>query len=1273
MTARREAAGATPAGPPRDNPYVGLVPFGEQDVPWFFGRDREQRVIGANLRSSRLTLLYGASGVGKSSVLLAAVLPDLRAVIARDRAARDRRAGATPAPVRFAVSVFSSWRDVPLHGLTSAVAESVHEATGEHVAPWVPGTPLRTTFAGWLGPVTSLLIVLDQFEELFLYHPRDDGPGTFASEFAEVVNDANLRVNFLVSLREDALAKLDRFQGRIPSLFENYLRVDHLDLAAARRAVEGPLDEYNRRLPAGSPPAAIDPELVDAVLDEVRTRDVVAEDAPGPEQESTVDVPGSARVETPLLQLVMRRLWETAAAEAAPPHLRLATLREQLGGTQRIVYRHLAEALDALSDEHRAVAVDVLRLLVSPAGTKIAWRAADLAQLARLDVAAVEPILLELSSGERRILRAVTPPPTHADEAPPYEIFHDILAEPILEWCAAREEERERAARARELEAAERERKEAEDRRRRERRNRVVRVVAVVLGALAIGLVVAVLAARDKSTIADSRGLAASATAQLPVDPERGVLLALKAVRRRDTAEAEQALRRAVPASRVRAVLGPPRSGRPRPCRACGGLATAPPRAFVGAVSSPLAIAPDGRTVAGIVGGRVALWHPQTGATSAPAVRPGTASGVAFTPDGARLLVVGVPTTLMTPDGTHEVRLRDADTTGIRGATSPDGLRVVTTGPKGMAVWDARTGRRLARLTDYGYGLVAFATATRIVAQDLDGTVFGWRGRRSRPRQLAPLDLGERDRALLSVGGRFAVDGVAHGRARVIDPAGGTLVLPPGSLGSPVTQAVIGPDASRIATVRGSIVQLWRSRRPWSAAATLVGTLVHTDGVNAVVFSRDGALVATASTDGIARVWESATGELVTELRGHAAGVQSVAFSSRGRFVATLGEDLTVRLWDLGRESTLRGSRSIGAVAVSPAGSQVAVAEEDGALRIWDTRARTARLVEPRLPAAAGGGLGPASPPRPGSPAVAPTPSPKRSSSRGDATARMHPTSVAYPARVGSLLVGYAASDAPTGRLRMLRPDGLIRVDIARSGPVRNAALDARARVAAVVRDVAAGTRVELWSLEQLRPRTPLWRVALPDAELATDVAVSPDGRRLVVTSVYGLARVYDVDTHRPLRTLAAGTRANPGPEAFYRATFSPDGRTIAVAGSRDVRLWDSASGSERGYRLSGHTSVLRSVAYSADGRRIVTASADGTTRVWDAATGSVLAVLSRHAGRVNAAAFLPNGWIVSAGEDRSVRAYPCESCVPPDRLRDLAEREVTRGLSSREIKEFEG
>src|SRR5262249_60619599 len=90
-----------------------------------------------------------------------------------------------------------------------------------------------------------LMVILDQFEEYFLYHPQDDA---FAEEFPNAVMQADAPVSFLISIREDSYAKLDRFEGHIPILFDNYLRVEHLDREAARTAIEKPIEQYNSLL-----------------------------------------------------------------------------------------------------------------------------------------------------------------------------------------------------------------------------------------------------------------------------------------------------------------------------------------------------------------------------------------------------------------------------------------------------------------------------------------------------------------------------------------------------------------------------------------------------------------------------------------------------------------------------------------------------------------------------------------------------------------------------------------------------------------------------------------------------------------------------------------------------------------------------------------------------------------------------------------------------------------------------------------------------------------
>ena len=277
--------------------------------------------------------------------------------------------------------------------------------------------------------VRTLLVILDQFEDYFLYHPDEDGEGTFVEEFPAVVNDENLRVHFLVSIREDALAKLDRFKGSIPRLFANYVRVEHLDRAAARRAIEGPVDEWNRR---ACRRAAVHGRAGSRRRGDRRCRRRRARARPERRPGDSRRPPRTAGVEAPFLQLVMERIWR-AASDAGEHDLTLARL-EALGGPQRIVENHLLEALGTLTADEQAVAADLFRFLVTRSKTKIAHPASDLAEWTGRSEAEATTVLEKLSRPEGgRILRRVPPPVAGAGETR-YELFHDVLADPILEW-----------------------------------------------------------------------------------------------------------------------------------------------------------------------------------------------------------------------------------------------------------------------------------------------------------------------------------------------------------------------------------------------------------------------------------------------------------------------------------------------------------------------------------------------------------------------------------------------------------------------------------------------------------------------------------------------------------------------------------------------------------------------------------------------------------------------------------------------------------------------
>jgi hypothetical protein len=422
-----------------DTPYKGLTPYSEEDAQFFFGRKQEREIITANLVASRLTLLYGASGVGKTSVLRAGVTHHLRRVAQQNLVERG-----TP---EFAVVVFSAWHGNPLDKLADRVKDSVTRVLNSQTfEPVPPSNTLAQTLQAWVERVGGeLFIILDQFEEYFDYQPWEDGEGTFAVEFPRAVNCPDLHVNFLVAIREDSLAKLDCFKGRIPNLFDNYLRIEYLDREAARAAIEKPIEQYNRLHVADGQQVSIEPGLVEAVLKQVKLGQVFPGEA-GRGSVGGSPTPSEARIETPYLQLVMTRLWDEEMA-AGSPFLRLETLK-RLGGAKHIVGRHLEAVMSALPSNEQEAAARVFHHLVTPHGTKIAQTVPDLAEYTELPKKKVHNVLATLCEPEFRILRKVTPPPSQP-KASCYEIFHDVVAWVIRDWQAQHMERQRAQARRR--------------------------------------------------------------------------------------------------------------------------------------------------------------------------------------------------------------------------------------------------------------------------------------------------------------------------------------------------------------------------------------------------------------------------------------------------------------------------------------------------------------------------------------------------------------------------------------------------------------------------------------------------------------------------------------------------------------------------------------------------------------------------------------------------------------------------------------------------------
>lgn len=1205
------------APPVRESPYVGLEPFSEADAAFFFGRDAASRLIIANLRSKRLTLVYGASGVGKSSILRAGVMRGLgeRLDGAARRRARATGAGDRAPRVPFSVATFGAWRDGrPLPALLEAIRTATQQATGAELAAWDGAGSALPALRAWSQDVGAILVVLDQFEEYFLYNPDEDvdDEGTFAGAFPRILADASLPVNVVVALREDALAKLDRFKGRVPDLFANYLRLRHLDLVAARQAIEGPIAAFNALAPAGGAPVAIEPQLVDAVLAEVGGL-------------SPAD--GDATIETPFLQLVMGRLWDAEVAGGSRT-LRAATLRD-LGGAEAIVRDHLERALMHLDAPSHAVVADIFRFLVTPARGKIALRVSDLAHFTDRSPDEIRRVLGRIAGGRRaRVLRPLPPAPGDTEER--YELFHDVLAEPILEWRRQVLRAREQEQLAHQLEADERERLAAARAEHAARFNRLVRWSAAGLLALAAGLAVAVAIAVRASERAQSRALATASAQQVERDPELAVVLARMAWETAPLPVAERALRDAVGSSRDRGRI------------AAGGGARA-----------DVVASPDGRFAATVAGARVRLWDARArawldGAALAPG---GPVRALLWSADGRSVAAVGRRRVLVrrAERGARALALTPAAVPAAT-ALSGDGRRLAVAAGRTVTVHDARSGAALATLrqaaavTGVAFDPRAPERLATVACDAGEVRLWRWQARRSRllrapgertthpPRRGSGLACA----ATFSPDGRWLATALRTAVPRLWSGRSGAFAVSREDFVGAVETLEFDP-ASRVLAVATAANRLALLREPVSDGSYAIelplgagagsaggGTRAGDARIAVSAFAPDGRRLAVGTGGGLVAIVDVERASVELELRGHrAAAVGGVGFLLGGE-LASAAADGTIRRWDATLVANLRPASDADAGAVTSAafdasGARFALAFADG---------------DAQLGARVGGGL------------------------------------VDVPSATGYARAVRFGGDALVVSARA--PDerrGVVVVADARTGAVRRA-IDVDGLVDALpapdgrrLVTVAEPDRLALLDGAGRRARSLPW----PRGIAIASAALSGDGRTLLAAGRDGSMRLLDLPsgrTRRVLRPVDGGLRA---------AVLSADARTIAVFGEAGaVQLVDAAE-RRRHVDLLGHASSVLAASFSPDGRLLATGGADRSVRFWDARSGRQLGVARVHADSVNAIAFDPADAraVLTASNDGSARRLRCTTCGPIGDVLALARRADARRLTASERRDL--
>jgi WD40 repeat protein/serine/threonine protein kinase len=421
----------------------------------------------------------------------------------------------------------------------------------------------------------------------------------------------------------------------------------------------------------------------------------------------------------------------------------------------------------------------------------------------------------------------------------------------------------------------------------------------------------------------------------------------------------------------------------------------------------------------------------------------------------------------------------------------------------------------------------------------------------------------------------------------------------------PISALAFSPDGSRLASAGfDRKVKVWDS-----TTGRLVQPFPHTGNVDCVAFSPDGRYLASAGEDKTVRIWDPETGREVLSLRGHTDPCGCVTFSPDGRRLASASKDRTIRIWDAtplggdeGQEMLTfpRQDHEIRCVAFSPDGRWIASAGMGTDVTIWDAatcRVSAELTVDTPIVFCLAW--------HPDSRRLACGGSDGRQSTVKVWDVRNRREAFPLPAGQEYFTVAFSA-DADGRYLVTGRLNGSVQVWDARTGQevvtlgthnqeIRDVVLSCDGRHLA---SASTGGVVKLWDATRLNAKQEArltLRARIP--RTSWNLAFSPDGQRLATGGENNTVKIWDVDTGEELQPPLEGHSGE-----VYTVAFSPDaeGRWIASAGEDStVKVWDSHTGKLlRSFR--GHTSLVSSVAFSPDGRRLVSGSRDTTIKAWD-------------------------------------------------------------------------
>lgn len=372
-------------------PYKFLDFFNEEDRRSFSGRDKEITEIVARICQERSFVLYGRSGLGKTSLLLAGVFPGLR------------ERGFRPVYIRLLQSPIQDFRNSLMTELAKSDKSVNAVPTGSMIntAEASAEMNLQAEITEHLRHYSSsapIVLAFDQFEEFFIrFRGAREERERFIECIRALIYDTTLDIRIVFSLREDYLANLDDMRQALPRLSSNEYRLLPLTAFGTRQAIVQPL------LNAG---IKFDNRLVSRLVDEL----------------------AQVNFDPPLMQIICTEVYRVSK-QRTQESLRLTEQDlEQVGGLKGIFRRYLDSAIDEIPKAHHLLLRNVLDLLITRENTKRAITREDMLSADFIASSAEVDEVLELLHSHRIIRQQ------QLGEDVWYELTHERLVEVILDW-----------------------------------------------------------------------------------------------------------------------------------------------------------------------------------------------------------------------------------------------------------------------------------------------------------------------------------------------------------------------------------------------------------------------------------------------------------------------------------------------------------------------------------------------------------------------------------------------------------------------------------------------------------------------------------------------------------------------------------------------------------------------------------------------------------------------------------------------------------------------